>query len=536
MKKRFTKQALTTLFTSAIILSSVAGTAVTFAQDYDALINESQATINSLSAQQANLYNELALGYQALDALQAEATELLTNLAEDEKQITELNKQITELQELIAKREELLADQARAVQANGGTTNYLSLVASAESISDFVGRLDIVRKMVTSNKDLLTTQKEDKEAVEAKQAQVEEAKSEKIAKQVELEALKAGLEEQQANNEMVYQALTEDISLAAANRDALIAEKQAYEEQQAIIRAQQLAAQQAAAEAAAAQAAAVAAQAAADQALAEANQAAQVAETAQANAETIEAQPTPAVNTEETPSDLEVLVETTEAVQDLAVEETIATEVTEVVTEVAAELTTEVVEVTELPVETLVSEETVAPIVEEVTTVDTAAQQAEAQAAQAAAEAEAEAEAARIAAEEAAQAAATAQEQAVAAQANASTLLANAAQYLGTPYVWGGKTPAGFDCSGFVQYVFQQTYGINVGGWTGAQESAGTQISVSEAQAGDLYFWGSPGGTYHVAIATGDGGYIHASQPGTPLEYNNISNFTPTFALRVNLN
>ena len=100
--------------------------------------------------------------------------------------------------------------------------------------------------------------------------------------------------------------------------------------------------------------------------------------------------------------------------------------------------------------------------------------------------------------------------------------------------MWGGKSPSGFDCSGFVQYVYKQTYGIDVGSWTVPQENSGTKISVSEAQPGDLYFWGSPGGTYHVAIATGNGNYIHASQPGTPLEYNSVSNFTPSFAVRVN--
>ncbi len=100
--------------------------------------------------------------------------------------------------------------------------------------------------------------------------------------------------------------------------------------------------------------------------------------------------------------------------------------------------------------------------------------------------------------------------------------------------MWGGKSPSGFDCSGFTQYVYRETYGVDIGGWTGAQENAGTRISVSEAQAGDLYFWGSPGSTYHVAIATGGGNFIHASQPGTPLEYNHTQWFTPQFAIRVN--
>jgi len=65
-----------------------------------------------------------------------------------------------------------------------------------------------------------------------------------------------------------------------------------------------------------------------------------------------------------------------------------------------------------------------------------------------------------------------------------------AAQYIGVPYVWGGKTPSGFDCSGFTAYVFREAYGIEIGGYTVPQENSGTQIAVSAAQPGDLIFWG----------------------------------------------
>ena len=464
MKLSFTKKAFKTLFTSTIILGSVASPIATFAQDYDTLINDTQVAIDNLSAQQAALYSELALGYEALTALKEEAETLLAEIAKDDEAIEELNGQIAELEELIAKREELLDDQARAVQANGGSTNYLSLIASSESISEFVGRLDVVRKMVSSNKDLLATQNEDKEQVVKKQDQVKASKEEKINKQIELEGLKASLEEQQSANEEVYNTLTGDITLAAGHRDALVAEKAAFEEQQAIAIAQAAAA------------------------------AAQVEETTVVNEVELPEVAAPVVE--------ETVAEVTEAP---IVEETVA-EVTEapVVEETVAEVTEApvveetVAEVTEAPVvEETVAEVTEAPVVEE-----TVAEVTEAPV----------------------------------ATGDVSALLSNASQYLGTPYVWGGKSPSGFDCSGFVQYVFKQTYGIDVGGYTGAQEYAGTQISVAEAQPGDLYFWGSPGGTYHVAIATGGGGYIHASQPGTPLEYNSVSSyFMPSFAVRVNV-
>ena len=108
-----------------------------------------------------------------------------------------------------------------------------------------------------------------------------------------------------------------------------------------------------------------------------------------------------------------------------------------------------------------------------------------------------------------------------------------AAQYIGVPYVWGGKTPSGFDCSGFTSYVFREAYGIEIGGYTVPQENSGTQIAVSAAQAGDLIFWGSRGATYHVAIYVGGGQYIHAPAPGQTVTYSSYNLSGASFAVRV---
>lgn len=118
------------------------------------------------------------------------------------------------------------------------------------------------------------------------------------------------------------------------------------------------------------------------------------------------------------------------------------------------------------------------------------------------------------------------------ASASASAITSYALTFLGVPYVWGGTTPSGFDCSGFVQYVYSH-FGINLGRTTYTQQYAGTKISVASAQAGDLYFWGSYGSAYHVAIALGGGQYVMAPAPGQNVMTGSVSSYTPSFAVRV---
>lgn len=120
-----------------------------------------------------------------------------------------------------------------------------------------------------------------------------------------------------------------------------------------------------------------------------------------------------------------------------------------------------------------------------------------------------------------------------AASVNGSAIVAEAYKHIGKPYVWGAKGPDTFDCSGFTRYVYLQVTGRDIGGWTVPQESAGTIIPVSQAQPGDLYFWGSRGSTSHVAIAIGGGQYIHAPQPGETVKVGSVAYFAPSFAVRM---
>jgi cell wall-associated NlpC family hydrolase len=140
------------------------------------------------------------------------------------------------------------------------------------------------------------------------------------------------------------------------------------------------------------------------------------------------------------------------------------------------------------------------------------------------AEAEAAAEAAEAAAAAAEEAAAAAVD--IPASASGSAVVSVAMRYLGVPYLWGGSTPSGFDCSGFTSYVFAQV-GINLPRTSSEQRYAGTEVPMSQAQPGDL-LW-SPG---HIAIYAGDGMQVEAPVPGKTVRYTQVWQSNP-IVLRV---
>ncbi|MET4225625.1 C40 family peptidase [Oerskovia enterophila] len=117
----------------------------------------------------------------------------------------------------------------------------------------------------------------------------------------------------------------------------------------------------------------------------------------------------------------------------------------------------------------------------------------------------------------------TVQAAAPAPAASGSSVVDIAMKYVGVPYVYGGSSPSGFDCSGLVQYVYGQL-GVSLPHQSGAQRNAGTAVSASEARPGDI-IW-TPG---HVAIYAGNGMQIEATTPGSTVKYSKIWQNNPTF-------
>lgn len=109
--------------------------------------------------------------------------------------------------------------------------------------------------------------------------------------------------------------------------------------------------------------------------------------------------------------------------------------------------------------------------------------------------------------------------------AAASAALKTGDKYLGVPYVWGGTTPDGFDCSGFVQYVYRK-HGVELPRTSRQMASAGHSVPpyIDALEPGDLMmFEGSGGVISHVAMYAGDGRILHSTSSGNGVRYDDLS-------------
>jgi cell wall-associated NlpC family hydrolase len=110
---------------------------------------------------------------------------------------------------------------------------------------------------------------------------------------------------------------------------------------------------------------------------------------------------------------------------------------------------------------------------------------------------------------------------------NADALITEAKKYIGVPYVWGGSTPSGFDCSGFLNYVFAKQ-GISIPRTVATIWDAGTP--VSSPQKGDIVFFNTTGGPSHAGLYIGNNQFIHAgSSTGVTITDMNNSYWKPRY-------
>ena len=270
------------LFSSILLLSPIAGgftaqaaTLEELQQQKDALqletntiqsqIEEKSNSLNTLESEKANLETKVNELQSQLDELMGRLAAQEDKLAAIQSKILELQAEIEALQVIIDQRTEKLNTQARYIQTDAGVTNIASILLSSENFSDLVGKITVVSKIVTANKDIVEQQEADQQKVEDSKVAVEEEK-------LSAEALKQEI--LISKNNVVAQKAEIDVQIAQVieNYELTETEKNGLESTRADLAAQtetiskdmvaeetRIAAERAAAEQAASEAAAVAA-------------------------------------------------------------------------------------------------------------------------------------------------------------------------------------------------------------------------------------------------------------------------------------
>ncbi|BCA84723.1 hypothetical protein EsVE80_02460 [Enterococcus saigonensis] len=439
------KSLLSALLVCSLTLTAVAAPSVAAADTIDQKIENQDKVINDLQGKQASAQAQIDALESEVAAITAKAEALVNEQVKLNKDTQKLQKEIADLKVRIAKREDAIKKQARDVQVNGQSTNFIDAVVESDSLTDAIGRVQAMTTIVKANNDLVKQQKADKKAVEDKKAENDKKLAQIQANQAELENQKADVQGKQADLNAMKADLALQQNTAEGQKASLQKQKQEAEAEQARIREQEKQAE-----------------AARKQAQEQATQAA----VSESTNNTV---------TEESSSTNSAPVTNESSTGSSNNSNTGNTGSTTGNTGTAGD--NDGGSSQETPKPEIPKPSIPAP--------------------------------------------------------SGGGVIGYAQQFIGVPYVWGGKDPSGFDCSGFVGYVYLHAAGRNIGTYTVAQESAGTIIPVSQAQPGDLYFWGSPGSSHHVAIAMGGGQYIHAPQPGQSVTISSVSYFAPQFAVRM---
>lgn len=107
---------------------------------------------------------------------------------------------------------------------------------------------------------------------------------------------------------------------------------------------------------------------------------------------------------------------------------------------------------------------------------------------------------------------------------DADELISNAMGFIGVAYRFGGTSPTGFDCSGFMQYVFRKAFAVNLPRTSAAQAAVGSYVSRSELRPGDMVFFRTHGSRIsHVGMYIGNDRFIHAPRTGKRIEITSLS-------------
>ncbi|PTQ84368.1 septal ring factor EnvC (AmiA/AmiB activator) [Trichococcus patagoniensis] len=226
------------LFSSILLLSPIAGgftaqaaTLEELQQQKDALqletntiqsqIEEKSNSLNTLESEKSNLETKVNELQSQLDELMNRLAAQEQKLADIESKILELQAEIEALQVVIDQRTEKLNTQARYIQTDAGVTNIASMLLSSENFSDLVGKITVVSKIVTANKDIVEQQEADQQKVEDSKVAVEEEKLAAEALRQDILISKNNVVAQKAEIDVQIAQVIENYELTEAEKNGL---------------------------------------------------------------------------------------------------------------------------------------------------------------------------------------------------------------------------------------------------------------------------------------------------------------------------
>ena len=223
------KKLLTTILLSTVALSQV-GTVISVGADStDDKIAAQDSKIADLSSKEQSAQAEV-------DQIQSQVSEIKkqqeTLKAENDRlneESAKLSAEIEELSKNIVARQESLANQARSAQTTGTATSYINAIVSSGSLTEAISRVSAMNEIASANNKMLEEQKRDKEAIDAKQKENNEAINTVIANQQKLDEDAQALTTKEAELKVAQLNLAAEKSIAENEKNALLAEKAAAE-------------------------------------------------------------------------------------------------------------------------------------------------------------------------------------------------------------------------------------------------------------------------------------------------------------------
>ena len=223
------KKLLTTILLSTVALSQVGTVIYVGADSTDDKIAAQDSKIADLSSKEQSAQAEV-------DQIQSQVYEIKkqqeTLKAENDRlneESAKLSAEIEELSKNIVARQESLANQARSAQTTGTATSYINAIVSSGSLTEAISRVSAMNEIASANNKMLEEQKRDKEAIDAKQKENNEAINTVIANQQKLDEDAQALTTKEAELKVAQLNLAAEKSTAENEKNALLAEKAAAE-------------------------------------------------------------------------------------------------------------------------------------------------------------------------------------------------------------------------------------------------------------------------------------------------------------------